>query len=147
MRPLVCLVYSLLIFCCTLSSSLAKAQTTEDSVKTAVNNLFTAYRNADSAALVKCFGPNAVLQTITNTGVRTITINDMASFVAQQQKNEADERITFETIKIDGPLAAVWAPYKFYHNKEFSHQGVDAFQLVRLPEGWRIQYIIDTRRK
>jgi hypothetical protein len=59
----------------------------------------------------------------------------------------ADERITFETIKIDGPLAVAWTPYKFYYEGKFSHCGVNSFQLVRLNGAWKIQYLIDTRRR
>jgi len=59
----------------------------------------------------------------------------------------ADERISFETIKIDGPLAIAWTPYKFYYEGKFSHCGVNSFQLVRVDNQWRIQYLIDTRRR
>lgn len=74
-------------------------------------------------------------------------LKDFVDFISKEEKGNADERIIFETIKIDGPLALVWAPYKFYYKGIFSHCGVDSFQLVQLAEGWKIQYIIDTRRK
>ena len=54
---------------------------------------------------------------------------------------------TFETIKIDGALASVWTPYKFYSGATFSHCGANSFQLVKIDGAWKIQYIIDTRRK
>jgi hypothetical protein len=44
-------------------------------------------------------------------------------------------------------MAAAWTPYRFYRNGEFSHCGVNSFQLVKMAEGWKIVYIIDTRRK
>jgi len=44
-------------------------------------------------------------------------------------------------------MATVWAPYKFYYKGTFSHCGVDMFQLVRMKGGWKIVYLIDTRRK
>jgi len=50
-------------------------------------------------------------------------------------------------IKIDGPLAFVWAPYNFFYKGKFSHCGVDCFAMVRMNGSWKIQYIIDTRRK
>jgi hypothetical protein len=37
--------------------------------------------------------------------------------------------------------------YTFYLNGDESHTGTNSFQLVRTSEGWKIQYIIDTRRK
>jgi hypothetical protein len=58
-----------------------------------------------------------------------------------------DERIAFGDIKIDGDLASFWAPYKFYLGDKFSHCGVDVFQLMKTTDGWKIIYIVDTRRK
>jgi len=58
-----------------------------------------------------------------------------------------DEKILEYQIKIDGQMASVWTPYEFYVNDTFSHCGVNSFQLIKTPEGWKITYIIDTRRK
>lgn len=128
------------------------AQSTEDSVKAVVNTLFAGMKNADAALLKSAFADNAVLQTISHNKegkiiVATENINEFASFVSKLKKDSADERIQFETIKIDGPLAAVWTPYNFYLNGKFSHCGVNSFQLVRFDGVWKIQYIIDTRRR
>ncbi|PZR25462.1 MAG: hypothetical protein DI535_18035 [Citrobacter freundii] len=137
----------------TLTISSVKAQqSTEDSVKAAVNLLFTAMKNADPVALKAAFGEKAVLQTISrtkegNTVVQDEPVAEFAESVGKMKKDSADERITFETIKIDGPLAMVWTPYNFYFNGKFSHCGVNSFQLVRIDGIWKIQYIIDTRRR
>ena len=129
-----------------------KCQTAEDAVKATVNNLFFAMKNADAKLLISCFAVSAVLQTILKNKegriiVKNESVNEFAAFIGSQPKNMADERVVFETIKIDGPLAMVWAPYDFYFDGKFSHCGVDAFQLVNTAEGWKIQYLIDTRRK
>lgn len=136
----------------TLSISVARAQQAEDSVKAVVNGLFNAMRNADAAALKAVFAEKAILQTISRTKdgktvVRDESVADFADAVSRMKKDSADERISFETIKIDGPLAIVWTPYNFYHNGAFSHCGVNSFQLVRMDGVWKIQYIIDTRRR
>jgi hypothetical protein len=127
------------------------AQSATDSIKTAVNNLFTAMKTADTVLLKKCFSPNAVMHTIQNNkGVIKVvdeTVTDFVGFVGKETVGAADEQIVFESIKIDGAMATVWTPYKFYYKGQFSHCGVNSFQLVRLAEGWKIQYIIDTRRK
>ncbi|MDI9365767.1 MAG: hypothetical protein QM541_12505 [Flavobacterium sp.] len=70
-----------------------------------------------------------------------------AKQIAQLPKGAADERITFGNVQIDGALANVWAPYQFYYNGNFSHCGVNNFVLVKQNNVWKIQYIIDTRRK
>ena len=132
--------------------STMQAQTTEDSVKAAVTRLFEGMKNGDAAMLRSAFADSAILQTIARnkegqTVIRSASLNEFADFVGKQPKGAADEQIQFETIKVDGPLAIVWTPYKFYYKGQFSHCGVNSFQLVRLNGAWKIQYIIDTRRK
>jgi hypothetical protein len=134
------------------SAVIVNAQSAEDSVKAAVNKLFEGMKNADPALLKSAFADSAVLQTISwnkdgKTIVTTEPIGEFADFVSKQNKGDADERISFDVIKIDGPLAIVWTPYKFYYKGVFSHCGVNSFQLVRFNTEWKIQYIIDTRRK
>jgi hypothetical protein len=143
--------FLILLTACIFTLS-AKSQTAEDSVKATVNALFAGMKNADAALLKTAFSDSAIMQTISrsregNTIIRNETVNEFASFVGQLKKDSADERITFETIKIDGPLAIVWTPYNFYFNGQFSHCGVNSFQLVRFNGVWKIQYLIDTRRR
>jgi len=128
------------------------AQSAQDSVKAAVNLLFDGMRGADAARIRAAFADSAVLQTIGRTKdgqpvIRNESVKEFAAQVAKLPKDSADERIEFETIKIDGPLASVWTPYKFYYAGKFSHCGVDSYQLVRINGIWKIQYLIDTRRK
>ena len=70
----------------------------------------------------------------------------MSSF-SKLSKNDADEKIKFEAIHIDGNLASVFTPYEFYYKGKFSHCGANSFQFVKQNNVWKIQYIIDTRRK
>jgi Putative lumazine-binding len=130
----------------------ALAQSAEDSVKATVTTLFTAMKNADAPLLKSVFADSAILQTIARDKdgklvVRNEEVKEFVDFVGQQKKDAADERIEFGTIKIDGPLAIVWTPYNFYFSGKFSHCGVNSFQLVRFDNGWKIQYLVDTRRR
>ena len=141
----------LVVIVCFFSCGDVFAQTSEDSVKTVVHNLFDAMRNSDSNVLVNCFSDSAIMQTIAKdksgaTIIKTEKTIDFAVAVKFASKGSLDERINFDIVKIDGPLAIVWAPYKFYFDGKFHHCGVNSFQLVRTRSGWRIQYIIDTRR-
>lgn len=127
------------------------SKTAEDSVKAVINDMFTAMRTGDKQLFLSVFSDSVVMQTIRrNKDRKTVVVNEslteFADFVGTLKKDSADERITFETIKIDGPLAIAWTPYKFYHNGKFSHCGVNSFQLVRFEGRWKIQYLIDTRR-
>ena len=130
----------------------AKSQNTEDSVKAAVNRLFDAMKNSDSAMLINSFADSAVLQTISSNKngevlIKNESIKGFAHSIGSAPQGWLDERIKFDMIKIDGPLASVWTPYSFYYNGRFSHCGVNSFQLIKTVNGWKIQYIIDTRRK
>lgn len=134
------------------TSAFVNAQPAEDSVKATINTLFAAMKNGDGGLFRTAFADSALLQTISRdkegkTLVRTESISDFAGFVGKLKKDSADERISFETIKIDGPLAIAWTPYNFYYNGKFSHCGVNSFQLVRFEGTWKIQYLIDTRRR
>ncbi len=135
-----------------MSSMILDAQTAEDSVKAVVKQLFDGMKNADAVMVRSSFADSAILQTIAGNKegkaiIQNENVADFANFVSTVKKGAADEQIIFETIKIDGPLAMVWTPYKFYYDGNFSHCGVDCFQVVRINGAWKIQYLIDTRRK
>ena len=117
--------------------TLTIAQSTpEDSVKATVNKLFEGMKNSDNSVIKDVFADSAILQTIGRnqqgqTLVRTDAVSGFAEQVSKATKGSLDERITFETIKIDGPLAIVWTPYKFYYNGNLSHCGVNSFHWCR----------------
>jgi len=142
-------ILSIILIVCIAGN--AHAQTTVDSVKTVISNLFSAMKTSNSTLLKSVFTDSAILQTInTKTGQAVVKTDPVAGFVesiGQLPAGDADEQITFDVIKIDGDLAVAWVPYKFYYKGKFSHCGVNSFQLVRLNKEWKIQYIIDTRRR
>jgi hypothetical protein len=138
--------------CLFLSIVTVKAQTAMDSVKSTIDQLFRAMKSSDAALLKECFADSAILQTIARnkegqTIIRNEPIADFIKSISSLQKDAADERIVYDVVKIDGALAIAWTPYQFYFNGKFSHCGVNSFQLVRLNNGWKIQYLIDTRRR
>lgn len=131
-----------------VSSFFLAQKSEEESIKSTVNQLFTGMKTSDSVLIKKSFHKNAVLQTITRTAeVKNESINDFALSISKAEKGSLDERIIFSNILIDGNLASVWTPYEFYYKGQFSHCGVNSFQLVKSNNEWKIQYIIDTRRK
>jgi len=127
-------------------------QSTTDAVKQTVNNMFKAMRTGDSALLRSTFAKGIVFHSIENkqdgtTALITENPDDFIKAVGAPHKGVWDERIVVTDVKIDGNLASVWAPYKFYLDDKFSHCGVDVFQLMKTADGWKIIYIVDTRRK
>jgi len=129
-----------------------RAQSAEDSVKATINQLFEGMKNVDANLIRNSFADSAVFQTIVNgqngkISVRNESVAGFVSSIGKQIKGALDEQIQFESIKIDGNLASVWTPYKFYFSGKLSHCGANSFQLVRINSQWKIQYLIDTRRR
>ncbi len=146
MTKIIILLFALVLF------TDSDAQTVEDSVKAVVKQLFEGMKNSDASMIRSSFADSAILQTIAKNKegkliIQNDSVDEFAKTISTLKKGAADEQIKFESIKIDGPLALVWAPYKFYFDGKFSHCGVDSFQLVFINGQWKIQYLIDTRRK
>jgi hypothetical protein len=145
------LIYIVLTFLC--SSIVCKAQDDEIvAIKQTINNLFEGMRKSDTSLLRSAFSEGAIMQSVNKNqdGVVTIQTEPLDSFIyliARPHSVIYDERITFDLIKVDNDLAIAWTPYKFYLGEKFSHCGVDSYQLVKIKGVWKIQYLIDTRRK
>jgi hypothetical protein len=117
-----------------------------------INHFFEGMKKADTILIKSTMMESIIFQTIARNKegesfVKTENVTAFLTSIATPRKDVADERITFETIKIDANLASVWTPYKFYMGEKFSHCGANSFQLIRQNGVWKIQYIIDTRRK
>jgi hypothetical protein len=133
------------------SSISAESATSEKEVKQLIQNMFQAMLQADTTLLKTCFSDKVIFQTIVNklegVVIKTESINDFIQSIGKQTPNVLDERIEFGAIQMDELMATVWTPYTFYYKGQYSHKGVNSFQLVKLKEGWKIQYLIDTRYK
>ena len=121
-------------------------------IKQTMNTFCDAFRKGDSTLLRSTLLKGAVLQSIANDEngagkLSTKTSDDFVKQVGTPHPQVFDERIVFSAIKIDGNLASVWTPYKFYLGDQFHHCGVNAFQLIRTSDGWKVLYIVYTIRK
>ncbi len=124
----------------------------EAAVKKTIDQFFKGMRTSDSTLIKTTLAPTAIFQTVmqktgSNPEVQTENIQEFITTVTKPHKDIYDERITYDVVKVDVALAIAWTPYKFYISDKFSHCGVNSFQLVKLQGAWKIQYIIDTRRK
>jgi ketosteroid isomerase-like protein len=140
-----------ILLCFTLTFA-AFSQTDEDAVQAVIQSLFDGMRAKNAEQVAAAFSQDAIMQTILATPEgNTVGTNSVGDFVkrigASPADTQLDEQVSEYQIKVDGGLATAWTPYKFYLNGNFSHCGVNSFQLVKLSEGWKIIYIIDTRRK
>lgn len=132
-----------------LISSFSFAQnTSEKEIIKPIENLFNAMKSADSLGVKNAFSGSAIMQTFgKNQEIRSDKVEDFAKQVGASQAGDLDERFTISKILVDGNMASVWVPYQFYYKGDFSHCGVNSFQLAKINNEWKIQYIIDTRRK
>lgn len=56
----------------------------------------------------------------------------------QASKQKMRERIWNPEVRINGLIATLWAPYDFWIDGKFSHCGIDAFDLIKTEDGWKI---------
>ena len=139
MKPLIFLLISSFYFA---------QNTSEKEIIKPIENLFNAMKSADSLGVKNAFSGSAIMQTFgKNQEIRTDKVEDFAKQVGASQAGDLDERFTISKILVDGNMASVWVPYQFYYKGNFSHCGVNSFQLAKINNDWKIQYIIDTRRK
>ena len=115
-------------------------------------SVFDAMRKRDTVMLKAAFAPDARLTTAAaaRDGTPRVTAEKLESFVsalAQPSEDVWDEKTFKPEVRIDGNLATVWLEYDFYTGTRFSHCGVDAFQLAKFAEGWKIVALADTRRR
>jgi hypothetical protein len=156
MRPQLLLLPALFLLAAPAALAQSAPATTPaaetEAVKQTINRFFEGMRKTDSAMIRSTLAPTAVLQTISTRGgsvqVQNESVRDFLKAVGTPHPGVVyDERITFERVLVDAQLASAWTPYQFYVGDKFSHCGYNSFQLVKLAQGWRIAYIIDTRRK
>jgi hypothetical protein len=130
----------------------AFSQTEEKAVEDVIRSLFEGMKTKNAEQVAAAFYQEGLMQTVqAKPEGSTVGSNSVADFVKRIATTPAettlDERILNYQIKVDGTMASAWTPYRFYVNGNFSHCGVNSFQLVKMAEGWKIVYIIDTRRK
>lgn len=115
-----------------------------------VHQLFDGMRTRDEALLLGALDVEfGLISTGTRDGepVKSVTPGDQFIRSVLGAEAELDEQIWNPTVKVRDNLASVWVDYAFYVDGVFSHCGVDAFQLFRSSEGWKIFQIADTRRR
>lgn len=121
-----------------LWTSLALATDEEDVIAIA-NEALARITAEDNAGLAELMIEEAMvyigLVEDGNYSIRTRTYAD-----TRNRSFEADlvERGWDPTVLVSGTIAVVWYPYDIYVDGQWSHCGIDAFNLVRTNDGWRI---------
>ncbi|QHL88816.1 hypothetical protein GU926_15840 [Nibribacter ruber] len=130
----------------------APASQDAKAVEAAVVKFFDGMRQSDSTLSKSVLAPGARLQSVAmgKDGVVQLRETPMQKFiemVGQKHEKMLDEGIWNVQVHLDGDFATLWCDYALYVGDTFSHCGVDAFQLYRSQDGWKIFSITDTRRK
>ncbi len=122
----------------------------EAAVLAVTERLFDAMRSGDSTAARSVFYPEATMASVSlrdgMPAVQRGTVDRFVQAIGTPHDAVWNEVIWNPEVRIDGDLATAWMDYAFYAGETFSHCGVDAFQLVRTPQGWKIFHLADTRR-
>ena len=150
MKNTLCLI--LLVIGSTLS---LQAQSPEEAnVTEVVNRMFKAMYTNDTTLFKSVFANKVTMARILRNkeGKPVLQQNEgIGSFVKGIAKPHPDGPLTEEMwnikVQIDGDLAQFWCDYAFYIGNRYSHCGVDAFQLHKTADGWKIFHLADTFRK
>ena len=122
----------------------------ESAVVAVVVQLFDGMREGDSAMVRSTFAPDVrLVSTSSRDGqpaLQSVEIDRFLEAIGTPHEEVWDERLWNVEVRIDANLATVWTEYAFYLDEELSHCGVDAFQLFKASDGWKIFQIADTRR-
>jgi hypothetical protein len=121
-----------------------------DAVLAVVQRMWDGMRKRDTALVRSVFDSTALLtRVVTRDGVARVQVLPISGFIEAlgRATDTWDERMYAPEVRIDGSLATVWTEYDFYHGTQFSHCGVDAFQLLKTSAGWKVVALSDTARR
>jgi hypothetical protein len=139
--------------CIILTSTLYAQDDEAIKVKAAVDTFFEGFHKGDTILMKSVMMDKVFLQTtFTNKEGKNVLVTEKPSeltkaIASRTSDQKWDERLLDYNIQIDGTMANVWTPYEFWFNDQFSHCGVNSFQLFNDNGNWKIIYIIDTRRR
>ncbi len=131
-----------------LSAAPSLAQSTDPAG--VVKAMFAAMQAKDTAAIRAVIHPAIrLVGTATVQGAPAHRLGTMDGWIRGVGRStaQAEERTFDHETRIDGNLATVWTRYEFYRDGNFSHCGIDAYQLVKLNGKWLISAGADTGRR
>lgn len=135
------ILVAILFMVCAGTAAAADARHPEHEAVVAVVDQFFEGLNTDDQGL---------LASITLDGANIYTLRERAdsSFELRTRRQDNSnlapnngvytERYWDETVLVSDLLAVFWAPYDFYIDGEFSHCGIDVFDLIKEGGSWKI---------
>ena len=149
---------AILLIAILFSSNIILSQTDQNEIESdkekvqqTINQFIEALNTGDRSKMESTLHFSLNLLTIYKKDDRSMIIeeskDDLLFAITSPRTNVWKEEIISCEIQLEGDLAQVWAHYTFYLDGKILHCGIDAFQLFKSPDGWKIIQITDTRRK
>jgi hypothetical protein len=124
----------------------------EQGVKDAIAKLFKGMELGDSALARSAFAKKVTTARVFKDKAgkskfeQEEGIDGFMKAIGTPHKQTWHEEIWDLKIQVDGDFAQAWCDYAFYLDRTFSHCGIDAFQLFKTADGWKIFHLADTGR-
>jgi hypothetical protein len=132
-----------------LVASLAHAQSSDRAtVLATVQRLFDGMRTRDSALIASALDSSGTIESVNDSTPPTVHVTPVTVFVARfaHRADTVTERIFDPDVRIDGPVAQVWAYFTVHVGQTFLQCGTDAFTLAKAGDTWRITHTTFSRR-
>ena len=145
--------HKILMFILCIGLNVNAQMSENENVKAKIIEFFDAFHKQDTSALKAMVTEKIILQSISinKEGKTILKEDDYTQFVKNiasiPKDAKFEEKLLDFSIQVDGPMANAWTPYEFWYQGEFSHCGVNSFQLIKDNGDWKIIYLVDTRRK
>jgi hypothetical protein len=146
------MVRVILFFVMLITGNIIAQNSAEDDIKKTVETFFDGFHKGDTTLMKSVMMDKFTMQTAykNKEGSDVLVTEESSTLInaiANRPKDQKwDERLLDFNIQVDGNMANAWTTYEFWFNDDFSHCGVNSFQLFHDNGQWKIIYLIDTRR-
>ncbi len=142
---------SILALVTTMGCSDPPRSADEEAIIRTAQTLFDAMYSGDRELAASLFTPEAKMiglpeDSLGRISPRFMSAKDWTGGLPEEE-GRYRERMFDPIVHIDDNMAVLWTYYEFWLRGEFSHCGVDAFELVKVDGKWLIFSVVDTRRQ
>jgi hypothetical protein len=114
----------------------------ETTLRSAVETLFTAMRNSDTASVRAAFMPTARVMPMpaaaTTPAQNALNVDAFVRFAGNNAPGTWNERVWDPRALVDGTLGHLWFEYDIVRNGATTQCGINSVQLQLTPAGWKI---------
>ncbi|MBL8726521.1 MAG: hypothetical protein JNK49_20940 [Planctomycetes bacterium] len=118
-----------------------------EAILATIDRLFVAMAARDQAAFAACLLDQTMIHSLRQRNQQW-QLRSKTAGASAADLGVGDQRLleTYwqPTVLQRGPIAVVWAPYRFQIDGRDSHYGVDVFDLVQVDGTWRIANLVYT---